>query len=350
MSVRSPTVETPRRIYVRLPTWVGDVVMATPALRALRDRFPTAEIHVEGRAMAEPLIVGLSSVHRYLRDPGKSLGALLEHARTLRAQRFDWAVLLPDSLRTAVAPTLARVPVRIGYARDPLRRLLLTRAIEVPTEDGRRIPISMVERYLRVVRALGCAEPAPGLELSVPPQARRKLRQRLQQTSGLGDADRYVVVSPGAAFGSSKLWPPEHFAAAARRLDERLRLRIVLAPGPGEEEIAREIDRALDHRSVLLVDPVTSLAELAALIQGAALVLSNDTGPRHMAVALGVPVITVMGPTDPRHTAHLLDRQIVLREPVDCSPCHQKVCPIDHRCMRQLSPDRVVDAAEKLLA
>jgi len=338
----------PQRIYVRLPSWVGDVVMATPALRALRDRFPSAEIWAEGRRPVAPLVSGLRSVNRVLDDPGRKVRDLWEHGRELRRIGFEWAVLLPDSLRTAVAPWFAGIPVRAGYARDPLRRRLLTHALDVPSEEGRRIPVSMVERYQRIVRELGCADPEPGLDLPISGEARTRVRRRL---AGLGISDDVprVVISPGAAFGSSKLWPVEHFVAAARGLEERLGLRVVLAPGPGEESIARQIQAGLGGRALVLDEPVTTLSELAALISGADLVLSNDTGPRHMAVALGVPVITVMGPTDPRHTAHLLERQVVLREDVECSPCHQKVCPIDHRCMRRLTPERVVEAAAELL-
>jgi heptosyltransferase-2 len=230
-----------------------------------------------------------------------------------------------------------------------LRRVLLTHALPPPEQDGERIPISMIERYLRVTRALGCADAGPDLDLVVDAQARGRVATRLAG-AGLDEATRIVVVTPGAAFGASKLWPAEHFATACDRMAVDLGLRTVLAPGPGEEDVARSIAEQMSASPLLLTEPVSSLPELAALIQRAALLLSNDTGPRHMAVALGVPAVTVMGPTDPRHTEHLMERQRVLREPVDCSPCHLKVCPIDHRCMTRLDPDRAVAAAAELLS
>jgi heptosyltransferase-2 len=158
------------------------------------------------------------------------------------------------------------------------------------------------------------------------------------------------VVTPGAAFGSSTLWPAEHFAQACDRLADELDLRPVLAPGPGEEPIAQAIAAQMKRPPLALVEPVLPLDELVALIERAALLLSNDTGPRSIAVALRRPAVVLMGPTDPRHTDHWLERQRVLREPVECSPCHLKTCPIDHRCMVRIAPGRVLAAAKELLA
>ncbi len=338
----------PRRIVVRLPNWVGDAVMATPALRALRRAHPEAEIWASAGGPIAALLAGLPSVDHWLPKEGRGAGAVLRQTRALRARSFDWAVLLPDSVHAALAPFAARVPVRAGYARDLLRRALLTRALPPPRDaDGRRVPISMIERYLRITRALECADAGESLELPIDAQAAERVAKRLA-LAGVGEAERLVVVTPGASFGASKLWPPEHFAAACRELQARRGLRAILAPGPGEEPVARAIAADAGGAALVLAEPVTTLAELAALIARAALLLTNDTGPRHMAVALGTPVVALLGPTDPRHTAHLLGRQRVLREPVECSPCHKKVCPIDHRCMQRLEPARVVAAAAEL--
>jgi heptosyltransferase-2 len=289
---------------------------------------------------------GLASVDVFLPDAGRSA---FSRARELRRRGFDWAVLLPDSTRAALGPFLARIPVRVGYAREPLRRALLTRALPPPSAGGRRVPISMIERYLRITRALGCPDAGTAPELAVDAGARERIGKRLAE-AGLAPGERRLVLTPGASFGSSKLWPPESFAAAADAIAGQHGLRVVLAPGPGEEPIARRIAEAMSERALVLADPPTSLAELVALIAGAALQLGNDTGPRHVAVACGVPAVVMMGPTDPRHTAHLLERQRVLREELPCSPCHLEVCPIDHRCMTRLRPERAVAAAAELLA
>ncbi len=338
----------PRRILVRLPNWVGDAMMATPALRALRRAHPEAEITAAAGTPVAALLRGLGSVDRWLSKEGSGARALMRHTRELTARCFDWAVLLPDSVHVALAPWLARVPVRAGSARDPLRRALLTRALASPRAKGGRLPISMIERYLRITRALHCADAGIELDLPLDPLASERVAKRLA-LAGVGEAERLLVVTPGASFGASKLWPPEHFAAACVGLLEARGLRAVLAPGPGEEAVAHAIAAGAGAAPLVLDAPVTTLPELAALIARSKLVLTNDTGPRHIAVALGTPVISLLGPTDPRHTAHLLERQRVLREPVECSPCQLKVCPIDHRCMQRLAPERVLAAAAELL-
>lgn len=331
---------------MRAPNWVGDALMSTPTLRALRRAEPQAEIVLGGRPFVGELLAGIGSFDRFVCEP-RGPRATLAHAAALRRQGFDWAVLLPDSLRSALAPYLARIPVRIGYARHALRRALLSRPLAAPrTPEGARRPMSMIERYLDVVRPLGCPDAGRELDLAIQPDATTGVRERLER-AGLEDAE-LMVVCPGAGFGTSKLWPPEHFAAACDRLAER-GLYTVLAPGPGETGIARRIVEAMKAPALALVDPVLGLPALAALIGQARLLLVNDTGPRQMAVALGTPVVTVMGPTDPRHTEHLLERQRVLREDVSCSPCHLQTCPIDHRCMTRLRPERVVAAAVELL-
>ena len=333
---------------MRLPTWVGDVLMATPVLRALRARYPAAELILEGRPSLLQLLEGLPTFDRFVADPGRGIGALARRVQALRALDCDCAVLLPDSVRAALAPALARIPLRVGYARDAARRVLLTRALTPPMRDGRRVAISMVERYLRIARALDCVDPAPGLDIALSPAASAVVTRRLGALGIAPDA-RLVVLTPGAAFGSSKLWPPASFARAATELRARHGLTPVIAPGPGEESIAHEIARQSDG-TLVLAEPPTTLGELAALIARASLLITNDTGPRHMAVACGTPVVALLGPTDPGHTSHLLERQQVLREDVDCSPCHKKQCPIDHRCMVRLAPARVVAASAVLLA
>jgi heptosyltransferase-2 len=323
--------------------------MAGPALVALRERFPAAELVLRGKPHLAGLVELLPAGDRFLAEPRGRGGirGVWAQARALRAERLDLAVLLPDSVRAALAPALARIPQRIGYARDLLRRALVTRALDVPREDGRRVPIPMPERYVALVRALGFAGPTPRVSLHLP-EALAQRAHELLAARGLA-ARPFALVSPGAAFGSSKLWPAEHFAKACDGLRLDLGLEVVLAPGPGEEPLARAIASAMAAPPVLFDAPVTSLPELAALTARAALVLCNDTGPRHLAAALDRPAVVLMGPTDPRHTAYPARAQVVLREPVACSPCHEKVCPIDHRCLRRIGPERVIAAARELL-
>ena len=339
----------PRKILVRSPNWVGDAVMATPALRAVRTARPDAEIVLEGPAHLEDLYRGLASYDRFLPAP-RGAGALVARARALRAARFDWAVLLPDSPRTALAPFLARTRRRVGYARDPLRRALLTHALPVPRDArGRRLPLPMVDRYLQITRALDCPDAGDQLELQVEPAASERVEKRLLQ-SGVGPGADVLVAAPGASFGSSKLWPAAHFARACDAIARRYGLATVLATAPSEAAIALDIEARMATPCVTFANPPLDLAQLKALVARARLVLSNDTGPRQIAVALERPVIVALGPTAPEHTARHLERQRVLREDVACAPCQLRRCPIDHRCLTRLAPERAVAAADELLA
>jgi heptosyltransferase-2 len=341
-----------RRLLVRLPNPLGDAVMATPALRALRQGLPGVEIAVLGLPHHEGLLRGNTSFDSYLPLRGRSWRDVLARARDLRSRDFDAALLLPDSARAALDPFAARIPVRIGYARDALRRALLSHAIDPPSERGERVAISMIERYLRVVRALGVRDAGDALELHVQDAAAERAESLLAR-AGAARGERLLLVTPGAAFGASKLWPPEHFARASDELQRRFGLLPVIAPAPSDAEIAiaRRVSGAMAGRHVALLEPDPSLDVFVAIVARAALVLTNDTGPRHLAVALGRPVVTLIGPTDPRHTAHLLERQRVLFEDVACRPCGKSVCPIgDQRCLVRLAPERAVAAAAELLA
>jgi heptosyltransferase-2 len=330
---------------------VGDAVMATPALRALRAAHPDATIVVEGRPALEPLLHGLPFFDEFLPDPPfRGLRGALTRAATLRRRELDLALLLPDSVRAALGPFLGGIPHRIGYARDPLRRALLNDRVDTPHDaDGKRLPIPMVERYLRLTRHLGCPDLGEHEELRVDDSEAARIEAELAAL-GIETGEPLLTVSPGAGFGPSKLWPARSFAEACGELARRFGLRPVLAPAPNEVEIAASIAALDSNIATWRADASATLGGLKALLARSQLVLTNDTGPRHIAVALAVPVITVMGPTDPRHTHCNLELQRVLREDVSCSPCQKKVCPIDHRCMTRLAPERVVEAAVELMS
>jgi heptosyltransferase-2 len=341
-------IPKPRKILVRLPNWVGDVVMATPALRALGAAHPDAELVVEGRPYSRPLVEDLPYVTRFVADPGKGIAKTRARIRGLQAEGFDWAVLLPDSPRAAYGPWRARVPVRIGYSRDPIREVLTTHRLRHPkTPEGKRLAFSMIERYLRVTRMLGCADQGIQMDLPVRDTWRAEIAEILTKT-GVAPHERLCVVICGASFGSSKMWPAEHFGAACDGIRRELGLVPLVSHGPGEEDVAAAVRRSAKDGVHVLAG--LHLGLLAALLERATLCLTNDTGPRSMAVALGIPCVVLMGPTHSGHTEHHLERQRVLRENVECSPCALKKCPIDHRCMTRLQPERAVAAAKELLS
>lgn len=341
-------MSAPRRVLVRCPNPLGDAVMATPAFRAVKRAHPDAELVVMGPPHHEGLLRDVSTIDSFLPVTGKGLGPIRARACQLREAEFDWAIVLPDSPRTAVEAWLAGIPQRVGYARDPMRRWMLTDSIPPPMRDGKRLPISMIERYFRITRLLGVPDAEPHLELVVHDVNRESVAKKLD-AHGVGAAP-ILLVTPGASYGPSKLWPPRYFAEASDAIARRHGLLPVILPAPDPEEIAiaGEVAGRMQERHVLL-EP-GSLEDLKAVVERSAIVVSNDTGPRHVAVALERPVVTLMGATDPNHTHHLLERQRVLWEDVACRPCGLKTCPIDHRCLERLKPARVVEAAGELLA
>lgn len=343
-------VQNPKKILMRLPSWVGDVVMCTPAMRAVRKAYPDAEIVVEGKDYQADLVMGLDSVDRYLEDPGQKPKDIWGRSRLLKKENFDWAIVFGESERVAAAPFLARIPVRAGYGRGFLRRSLLTHDIPRPKDDeGKLLAFSMIQRYLNITRMLGIPDDGDEMETPIYDEARATIKQRLEGV-GINEDDKLVTVIAGAAFGSAKMWPPEQYAAACDLLFEQRGWKTVLAPGPGEETIGHEVAKHSKHGIHLIIDPTLRLSELAALLERSEIALSNDTGPRSMAVALGLPVVVPIGPTEDGHTRHHLERQRVLIEDVDCRPCRLRLCPIDHRCMTRITPERMVSAVDDLVS
>ena len=336
------------RILVRLPNWVGDVIMATPMLRALRAYAPDTRIDVLGRASIRPLLEGLPYFDEFLPFQRGGLGGR-RVTHDLRERRYDVALVCPHSYGSAWPLALARIPRRIGYTKYPGRRWLLTDPLPVPYDErGRFVPTPMHEMYLGLVRALGGpggADPWP--ELPLLPETRERV-QALRAEHGLIERP-YIVMNPGAQFGASKLWTAEGFAHVGDRLSRETGAAIVVVGGPGEEDTVRAvIDRMAKPAFDFCRRPV-GLATLYGLIAECALLVTLDSGPRHMAVAARKPAVVIMGPTDPRYTNACLDRtEIVRLDDLYCLGCHYKACPAEHECMRLLRPERVYEAAMRL--
>jgi heptosyltransferase-2 len=342
----------PSRILVVLPNWVGDVVMATPALRALRRRFDEAQITFLARPYVADLVAGSGWMDEMVFWPAHKPNAVSDEglfrlAQQLRARRFNLAVLLANSFRSALLACLAGARRRVGYDRDG-RGLLLTDRLVAHRLNGKFIPVSMVRYYSGIADYLGCRELSARLELPARPVEDRRIEQICRQ-GGIGQDEALVVINPGAAFGLAKCWPPQRFAELADRLVEASGARVVITCGPRERSVGQAIQAAIRRDAVVLAEPPLSLGELMGLVRRCDLVITNDSGPRHFAAAYEVPVVTIFGPTDPRwsETGYGLERKVSVC--VDCAPCMRRICPLDHRCMTWIDVAMVLQPALELL-
>jgi len=345
----------PRRILVYMPTWVGDVVMTTPALRALRERFTGAHIALICRGNAVPILADNPLIDEIIplarskkRGPFASIADTLTNARAIRGGTFDVAILLSNSFRAAATIRWAGVRRRVGYDRDR-RGWLLTDRVAVPRDGGQYKMISAVRYYNDLAIMLGCEDPGDRLELTTDEDDEHIVGDLL---AGWGVANHHplVVINPGASFGPSKLWPPERFAALADRLVVERDAVVVITCGPGEQELARRIHETMEQPSRVCDDPMLTLGQLKAMIRRCDLLLNNDTGPRHFAKAFDRSVVTVFGSTHPGWTDTDYANERKVRIEVDCGPCHIKVCPLEHhKCMTGVTVNMVHDAAVELL-
>ena len=339
------------RIYVRAPNWVGDLVMATAGFARIRAAFPRAEITCGLRPYLRPLLAGSQHFDRYLNMPrGGGPRGLWQRVQAVRAGRFDLAVVLPNSFETGLVPFLARVPVRLGYRQG--RPGLMTVGLRAGRRrrpfhrhGPRRLPKPMPDYYRELLDLLQLP-PGPENPLLPVREEDREWVERWLLERAIDPQAPLVLLNPGAAFGQSKLWLPERFADVAAHYKQAGKVPVVLA-GPAEVELAARIARQADV--VAAHDPVIPLDRLRALVARAQLMITTDTGPRHIAVALGVPVVCVMGPTDPRYTDYARDRQVILQKQLPCVPCHRKTCPLGHHdCMRKIEVAEVVAAGHRL--
>ena len=340
------------KILVRATNWVGDAVMSVPALRAIRSRWPNAEIVVLARPWVADLYRGQGYADRILVYDNKG-----EHngfwgrerlARALRREKFDVAVLFQNAFDAAWIAWRARIPERIGYARHG-RSWLLTRAIPVASKG--EAPDHEVYDYLELLRRAGWLEGLPRIDeisIAVPEEDRRKAHERLFAAGARKNAVRIAFAS-GAAYGAAKCWEPGRYAELAGRLIAAFDADVILFGAPQESEMAARITGAIPNRIFNLVG-ATQIGELPALLSTCRLFIGNDSGVMHVAGAVGIPVIGIFGPTDPEGTRAMTPGFTLVREPVECSPCFLRKCPIDHRCMTRISVDRVFEAARLVLA
>ena len=338
----------PETILVFCPNWVGDAVMATPALECIRRNYSGASIIGLIRAYAAGVAADGPWFDQLIKIQDKTFGGFLNLIREIRRLNPDMAIVLPNSFRSALIARCGGVGKIYGYRRNG-RNLLLSGGPAPKLNGGRVTPVPMAEYYLDICRWLNLSidrHTRPRLYIS---GSVRERGRRLLKHYGIDPGEMVIGMNPGAKFGSSKCWPPEHFARLAELTADFYQCKLLLFTGPGEEAIAKAI---VSRSRAPIIDTSpdrVDLALLKPLIQRCRLLFSNDTGPRHYAVALDVPVVVIMGPTDPRYTQAHLEKTIVLRRKSDCSPCHLKECNRDHGCMTEISPETVFEAGVQLL-
>ena len=342
-----------RRILVRAPNWIGDAVMCEPALRSLRTLFPASAITVLAKPAIAELLIAHPAVDHLLMYDDKGVHAGLSGKWTLagqlRRRQFDLAILFQNAFEAAFLTWLAGIPRRYGYATDG-RAFFLTDPVAVP---DRQSYAHHVFYYWNVVRPLGAAQqpPPPALALSADEEGHMATRLA---ASGIQPDDVVIGINPGSTYGGAKRWLPERFTEVARKLIREIHERhgrtvaVIILGAKGEEGLGQQIAQSIGERSVVLSGG-TTIRELMAATKRCALLLTNDTGPMHIAAAFHVPVVALFGPTDWRTTAPYGQAQGIVREPVDCAPCLLRECPIDHRCMTRLSVEKVYETAVKQL-
>ena len=340
-------------IIVFCPNLVGDTVMATPAIRAIRYAFPEARMI----GVIKPQIAATLDGNPWfddivLLDP-KSWNRALRTTpvrRRLRSERADLAVLFPNSFRSALLAWTSGIPRRIGYVRGG-RGLLLSDRLTVPRDvDGSRKPVPAVDYYLAIVRKLGCKVDSVRLELATTIDDEAAADQAWD-VLGLSSKKPVVCLNNGGAFGPAKSWPNAYYGELARRLVDEAGVKVLVVCGPDERDSAREIAAIAAHLDVVsLADQAMSLGLTKASVKRSALMITTDSGPRHFAAAFGVPVISLFGPTHIAWTRTNHPGAVHLLHPVPCGPCQKPVCPLrHHKCMTGLTPDAVFRAAARIL-
>jgi heptosyltransferase-2 len=328
----------PARVIVRLPNWLGDTVMAVPALRALRAGWPAASVLLAGPWVH---VLGGQGLADTLVSYPRAWRGRLATADSVRAFRGEIALLLPNSLEAAVTAWYWRAPRRVGFATGG-RALLLTDRVPRPAARAHQ-----VDEYLALAAHLGLALPTRIPALTPPPadgEPRRRARRLLDEATGCGRRPR-VGLHLGAEYGTAKLWPTRRLIEACGALAASEMVPVLLG-APRDAPVAETIVAATGVASLVGRDEPALLpallAELDALVAG-------DTGVSHLAAAVGTPVVALFGPTDPALTAPR-GRATVLTHPVPCAPCYYRACPIEHPCLDGVTAERVVDALGAAMA
>jgi lipopolysaccharide heptosyltransferase II len=348
------------RIVVRGTNWVGDAVMTVPALRTLRQLFPESHITLATRSWAKGLFAEADFLDELLVHEGSGLRSVVQQVRHWRTHNFDLAVLFPNSLESALVASLARVPLRIGYATEGRQRLL-THPLNLPEWRSSKHEVyyylNIVEQLQRTANLSDAGFGSkPDVSLTVGDTRKAAALKMLGargvtgiHATGAQHERPLIALCPGSINSRAKRWPAERFAALADRFIDELDAEILLIGSDAEAKVSQEVSTGMRNPCTMLTGQ-TDLAELVAVLSVVDLLVTNDTGPAHIASALERPTLVIFGPTNPLTTRPFSETGEIVREPPDCAPCMLRDCPIDHRCMTAISPDQVFKRAQAMLS
>ncbi len=333
------------------------MVMATAALSAIRRRFATSQVTHLMRSYVAEVLEGLGLCDDVLFWPEASRpaengrvrmpGGLVGLVRELRRRRYELALLLTNSFRSALVARLAGIGRRVGYARDG-RGWLLSDRLVAPRRDGEFVPVPALDYYNELARRVGCEDVGDRLVLATTPEDEAAIDRRL---GGMENDRPLVALNPGANYGSAKCWPAEHYAALADALVRRHGARVVASLGPKERWIAERLRASAAEAIEVFIEPPLGLGPLKALVRRCDVLVTNDTGPRHFAAAFGAAVVTIFGSSDPAWTETRYAGERIVKLSLECQPCMERVCPLKHHnCMNQLAPEMVLKEVEAVLA
>jgi heptosyltransferase-2 len=339
-----------KRVVVRGTNWVGDSVMTLPALRALRRVLPNAKITLVVRPGAKGIFSDVDFIDQLLIYDRRNAFSVISQVREWRKRQFDLAVLFQNAFEAALIPFLAGVPIRLGYATES-RQALLTHPLALPDWRSTRHEVfyylylvTALEQMLFSTSEICESEPDASLRIS---DTRKAEAENLLRGFGVRDGEPVVALCPGSINSRAKRWSADSYATLADRLIESKR-QVVLIGSPNELDVSNEVTSRMQQHPIVLTGK-TTLDQITSLLSLVDLVVTNDTGPAHIAAALGRPTLVIFGPTNPLTTRPFAPEAEILRHPPDCAPCMLRDCPIDHRCMTAITVDEVFERSNALL-
>jgi len=333
------------KIVVYVPNWIGDSILALPAVESLHINYPEAEIWIAAQGWVKDIFANIHFIKGIIPLPAqKSFKDLRKTANELRSYNFEAGLLLTNSFVSALLFFMAKIPQRWGYGSDG-RQILLTKKIPRQNRAGSH---HQVYHYLNLISGLGLKTDTPHLALAVT-EAEKKKTEGFLDSIGVDLNKLLFILNPGAFYGSAKRWPVEKYIELAKLLQENYSSEILIIGSAQEVELANTMEASLEKKPVILAGR-TSLRQLVGVLSRAALCVTNDSGPMHMANALKVPTVALFGPTDPEVTAPFQEPSVYIKKDVPCWPCAYRECPFDHRCMRHISSEEVFKSCKKLLS